>query len=65
MMRESMASARALLQAKADPNTDALVKAVASDYETSDGRGSAQEGVKAAIAGVTNPPTSWPRRSKA
>ena len=30
MMKESMASARALIQAKTDPNADALVKAVAS-----------------------------------
>ena len=45
MMRESMASARALLQAKADPNADALVKAVAGEFETSEGRGLAQGGV--------------------
>ena len=55
MRKESMASARALIQAKSDPNADALVKAVAGDYETSDGRGSAQAGVKAAIAGASKP----------
>src|SRR6516165_7573142 len=55
MMRESMASARALLQAKADPNADALVKAVAGEFETSEGRGLAQDGVKAAISGAKAP----------
>src|SRR6202034_250691 len=34
MMRESMASARALIQAKTDPNADALVKAVGSGVKT-------------------------------
>ena len=47
-----MASARALVQAKADPNADELVKAVAGDFETSEGRGLAQEGVKAMLAGA-------------
>ena len=51
MLKESMASARALVAAKTDPNADALVKAVAADFETSEGRGLAQEGVKAAISG--------------
>lgn len=51
-LKESMASARALLQAKADPNADELVKAVAGDFETSEGRGVAQEGVKTLLAGA-------------
>ena len=55
MLRESMASARALLDAKADPNADALVKAVAGEFETSEGRGLAQDGVKAAISGAKAP----------
>ena len=55
LMKESMASARALLQAETDPNADALVKAVASDFETSAGRGLAQDGVKAAISGAKAP----------
>jgi hypothetical protein len=55
MFKESMASARALLAAKSDPNADALVKAVAADFETSEGRGLAQDGVKAAIAGAGKP----------
>ena len=55
LMKESMASARALIQAETDPNADALVKAVASDFETSAGRGLAQDGVKAAISGAKAP----------
>src|SRR5208337_3799619 len=52
MLKEIMASARALVQAKADPKADELVKAVAGDFETSEGRGFAQEGVKAMLAGA-------------
>jgi hypothetical protein len=52
LLKESMASARALLQAEADPNADELVKAVAADFETSEGRGAAQEGAKALLAGA-------------
>jgi hypothetical protein len=55
MMKESMASAKALLQATADPNADALVKAVAGEFEMSEGRGLAQDGVKTAIAGAKTP----------
>lgn len=44
LMRESMASARALLQAQADPNADALVKAVAGEFETSEGAASPRTG---------------------
>ena len=51
MLKESMASARALVQAKADPNADELVKSVAGDFETSEGRGLAQDGLKALLAG--------------
>ena len=55
MIKESMASARALLAVKADPNADALVKAVAGDYENSEGRTLAHDGFKAAIAGASKP----------
>ena len=55
MLKESMASARALLAARTDPNADALVKALASDYENSDGRTQAQQGFRAAIAGASKP----------
>ena len=52
MLKESMASARALLQAKADPGADELVKAVADDFVTAEGRGHAQDGLKAMLAGA-------------
>jgi hypothetical protein len=55
IIRESMASARALLAAVSDPNADALVKAIATDYETSEGRVAAQDGFRAAIAGAKLP----------
>ena len=55
MIKESMASARALVAAVADPNADALVKAVAADYEEPEGRIAAQDGFKAAIAGANKP----------
>jgi len=51
MLKESTASARALVEAKSDPNADELVKAVAGDFETSEGRGLAQDGLKALLAG--------------
>jgi NAD/NADP transhydrogenase alpha subunit len=51
MLKESMSSARALLQAKADANADELVKAVADDFGTSEGRGLAQDGLKALLGG--------------
>lgn len=55
MIKESMASARALVAAVADPNADALVKAVAADYEEPEGRIAAQDEFKAAIAGANKP----------
>jgi hypothetical protein len=55
MVKESMASARALLSAASDPDADALVKAVAGDFETPEGRGHAQESVKATISGAAKP----------
>ena len=55
MLRESMASARALIQAKTDPNADALVKAVAGEFEMSEGRGLAHDGVRTAISGAKAP----------
>ena len=51
VLKESMASARALVQAKLDPNADALVKAVAADYETSERRTLAQDGIAKSLGG--------------
>jgi hypothetical protein len=51
MMKESMASARALLDSKNDPGASALTKALIADMETSDGRGAARDGLKAELTG--------------
>jgi hypothetical protein len=51
MLKESMVSARALFSAKTDPNADALVKAVAAEFETSEGRTLAQQGLKESLTG--------------
>ncbi len=54
-IKESLASARALVAVVSDPNADALVKAAANDYETPEGRIAVQDGFKAAIAGASTP----------
>jgi hypothetical protein len=51
MLKESMASARALLTAATDPSASALEKAVVADMETSDGRGIARDELKADLTG--------------
>jgi hypothetical protein len=51
-LREGMASARSLMKAKTDPSADELIKAVADDIGTSDGRSAVQDGVKATLAGA-------------
>ena len=51
MLKESMASARALVAASKDPSVDALIKAVATDFETSEGRRLAQQAVTEAVGG--------------
>ena len=50
-MKEGIASARALLAAKTDPGATELVKAIIADIETSEGRGTAREGLKAELTG--------------
>lgn len=51
MLKESMASARALLTAATDPSAGALLKAVVADMETSQGRGIARDELKADLTG--------------
>jgi len=51
MLKESMAGARDLLTAATDPSASALVKAVAADMETSEGRGVARDELKADLTG--------------
>lgn len=50
LLRESFASSSALIQART--NTNPLIKAVADDFLTSDGRSAARDGLKAKLAGI-------------
>ena len=51
LLKESVAGGEALAQAAADPNANALVKAVVDDFATSEGRIAARDGLKAEFAG--------------
>lgn len=51
MLKESMATGRSLVAAKSDPQSNELVRAVASDFETSEGRQAARERLKATLQG--------------
>jgi len=51
LLKESFAGGAALTQAAADPNANALVKAVVADFSTSDGRSVARDGLKTEFAG--------------
>jgi hypothetical protein len=49
VLKESMATGRSLLAAKSDPQSNELVRAVAADFETSEGRQAAREQLKATL----------------
>jgi hypothetical protein len=51
MLKESFATGKLLVQAKTDASANALVKAVAADYETAEGRKAASEGLRAKLGG--------------
>jgi hypothetical protein len=53
LMKEGMASGRAVLEAKNDPGASELTKAMVADIETSDGRSAARDGLKAELTGKT------------
>jgi len=53
LLREGVASASALAEAKIDPRADALVRAVVDDLGTAEGRGAARDGLKAQLTGST------------
>lgn len=50
LLKESFAGGAALAQAATDPNTNPLIKAVVSDFQTSEGRAAAHDGLKAELA---------------
>jgi hypothetical protein len=54
LMKEGMASGRALLEAKSDPGASELTKALVAEMETSEGRSAARDGLKAELTGKTN-----------
>jgi hypothetical protein len=51
MLKESFASASELAKAASDPGANSLVKAVATDFTTSEGRSTARDDLKAKLAG--------------
>src|SRR5262245_28889725 len=51
MAKEGFASGSALLAAKTDPSSNALIKAVVSDLETSEGRSAARGVIKDKLTG--------------
>jgi len=51
VLKESMATGRSLLAAKSDPQSNELVRAVAADFETSEGRQAAREQLKSTLQG--------------
>ena len=50
-LKESMVAGHALLEAKSDTGSNELIKAVAADFETSEGRSAAREGLRAKLEG--------------
>jgi hypothetical protein len=51
VLKESMATGRSLLDAKASPEANELIRAVATDFTTSEGRQAVREGLKAKLLG--------------
>jgi hypothetical protein len=52
VLKESMATGRSLIAAKSDPQSNDLVRAVASDFETSEGRQAARDRLQATLRGA-------------
>ena len=51
LLKESFAAGKELATAKMDPKANPLIKAVIADFETSQGRGIARDGVKEQLTG--------------
>jgi hypothetical protein len=54
-LKESMASARAVIGASHDPNAVDLVKNLAGEFETGDGRATARDGLRTQLSGKRPP----------
>jgi hypothetical protein len=52
MLKESFASGSALMRAKSDAATNPLIKAIVADFETSEGRTTARDGLKEKFKGL-------------
>jgi len=52
LLKESFAEGKELMAAKTDPTTKPLVKAVGADFETSQGRTTARDGLKEKLSGL-------------
>ena len=52
VLKESFASASAMMSAKADPGASELVKSVVTEFESSDGRTKIREALKKRLAGA-------------
>jgi hypothetical protein len=52
VLKESMATGRSLIAAKSDPQSNDLVRAVAAEFETTEGRQAARERLKATLSGA-------------
>ena len=50
-----MASARAVIGAKHDANATELIKAIAGEFETGEGRATARDGLRTQLSGKTPP----------
>ena len=55
MLKEALAGGTAMAAAKADPNTNELVKAVIADFESDQGRAALQEALQKRFEGVKTP----------
>lgn len=51
LLKESFAASTTLAAAKTDPGSNALIKAIVADFETSDGRSLARDGLKEKFSG--------------
>jgi hypothetical protein len=52
-LKEGFAGANALLAARKDDGANAIVKAIVADFDTSEGRAAAREGIRADLTGKT------------
>jgi hypothetical protein len=58
-LKESMASARAVIGAKHDANATELIKAIAGEFETGEGRATARDGLRT-LCLARRPQKLWP-----